>query len=149
MSGKKPEASGTKLIQGDLTEARRNSPYPVVAFEFVRDGLTYTSERVQTESPEADENHVSGQQLCFGLRDLALERWGALAPLVLNSWSVFRTDDFGKMVFALVKAGALRTSKGDSPEDFRAVYDFSEVFDASHLRDRLRRHRTLEPQSKQ
>ena len=34
--------------------------------------------------------HVSGRELCWGLRDFALERWGLLARVVLNSWRVRR-----------------------------------------------------------
>lgn len=79
-------------------------------------------------------NHVSGQQLCLGLRSLAVEKYGLLARTVLNGWGVKSTEDFGKIVYAMVDAGLLRTSENDSMDDFRGVYEFDEAFDS--LRDR-------------
>ena len=72
-------------------------PYPIEAFHFVREGLSYTAERVHEQPetlPEVD-RHISGQQLCLGLRDFAIDRYGLLAPTVLRHWRIDRTDDFG------------------------------------------------------
>lgn len=79
-------------------------------------------------------NHVSGQELCLGLRSLAVEKYGSLAMTVLHGWGVTKTEDFGKIVYAMVDAGLLRTSENDSMDDFRGVYEFNEAFDS--LRDR-------------
>jgi len=46
---------------------------------------------------------------------------------------VHRTDDFGRMVFAMIDAGLLTKTPQDSFEDFRGVFDFGEAFS----RDRL------------
>jgi uncharacterized repeat protein (TIGR04138 family) len=73
--------------------------------------------------------HVSGEELCRGLCDLALERWGLLAPLVLGHWGIRSTRDFGEMVFALVSNGLLRKQPEDTIADFDDVYDFEQVFD--------------------
>jgi uncharacterized repeat protein (TIGR04138 family) len=76
--------------------------------------------------------HVDGADLCWGLRDLALERWGLMAPAVLAHWGVQSTRDFGKMVFALVESGLLQKQSHDQIEDFNHVFDFREVFDAAY-----------------
>ena len=81
------------------------------------------------DTPEMVGHHVSGQQLCMGLRSLAMEKYGLLAPTVLRGWGVRSTEDFGKIVYAMVDAGLLRTSENDSMDDFRGVYDFDEAFD--------------------
>lgn len=117
-------------------------PYPIDAFAFVREGLEYTVERVHElpGSLERTESHVSGQQLCFGLRDLAIEKFGLLAPLVLQHWNITRTDDFGRIVFAMIDAGLMSRTDEDSLDDFRSVYEFDEAFSRPELLGRIGSH---------
>lgn len=108
-------------------------PYPLEAFHFVRDGLSYTVERIHEEADSGselagDSRHISGQELCLGLRDYAIEQYGLLAPVVLRQWHITRTDDFGRMVFAMIEAGLMSKTPDDTIDDFRAVYDFDEAF---------------------
>ena len=109
--------------------------YSPSAYSFIRDGLGHTVgmvhgvEAMQTLPDEDDESrHVSGRQLCLGLRDYAIRRYGLLAKTVLNHWGVTRTEDFGRIVFALVEAGLLRKTDDDTLEDFQGVFDFEEEF---------------------
>jgi len=108
-------------------------PYPQQAFEFVREGLTHTVELVHGDaSPDADSDesrHVTGQQLCFGLKDLAERRYGRLARTVLNRWAIRRTDDFGRIIFSMIEFGLMRKTDEDHIEHFHDVYDFDEVFE--------------------
>lgn len=76
--------------------------------------------------------HISGRELAEGVRDLALERYGLLARTVLGHWGVRRTDDVGEIVFKLVSEGVLVKREEDRMEDFRDLYDFEEVFEASY-----------------
>ena len=103
-------------------------PYPPEAFQFVRDGLSHTV-RVSHGQADDENRHVSGQQLCFGLKDYALKRYGMLARTVLERWGIRKTDDFGKIVFAMVDAGLMRKTDEDTFEDFSGVYSFDEAFD--------------------
>jgi uncharacterized repeat protein (TIGR04138 family) len=110
-------------------------PYPIEAFVFVREGLNYAVESVH-EDPDSlpeDERHVSGQQLCLGLRDMAISKYGLLAPIVLEHWRVRRTRDFGRIVFAMIEAGLMTRTPSDTMEDFQAVYDFDEAFSRDML----------------
>ncbi|MBL9119659.1 MAG: hypothetical protein JNL80_07085 [Phycisphaerae bacterium] len=84
----------------------------------------------------SDSRHVSGQQLCLGLRDYAIKRYGMMAPAVLRSWNLRRTDDFGRIVFAMIEHGLMSKTAEDTLEDFQAVYDFDEAF----ARETLMRH---------
>ena len=72
-------------VDVDLKQlAAKVGPYPLTAYRFVREGLSRTVEMSQgLDSSEAD-RHVSGQQLCMGLREFAIERYGLLAPVVLH-----------------------------------------------------------------
>ena len=110
-------------------------PYPIEAFAFVREGLSYAVHRVHQdpESLPEEDRHISGQQLCMGLRDLAIEKYGLLAPVVLEHWRVGRTCDFGRIVFAMIDAGLMTKTSADTLEDFQAVYDFAEAFGRESL----------------
>ena len=106
-------------------------PYPMEAFAFVQEGLRHTVETCRQNEPEmpTEGRHVSGPELCVGLRDYAIKQYGLLARTVLESWGIESTDDFGSIVFGMVETGLMRKTDNDSLEDFRGVYDFHEAFD--------------------
>ncbi len=149
--------------------------YPIEAFQFLRDGLTFTVDNVHGQLTDIERRihqmmqeqdldyddleelldedvlpmemaeflhqmggarsinrHVRGEQLCWGLRDYALARWGFLASTVLRSWNIRSTEDFGRIVFALVENGYLQKEPQDALSDFQGVYDFDEAFDRSY-----------------
>ena len=116
---------------------QKAGPYPQEAFQFVREGLQHTVKMVFGENASkasnagGEDRHVSGQQLCLGLRDYALVKYGMLARTVLGRWGIQRTDDFGRIVFAMIDAGFMRKSDSDCFEDFQGVYDFEESFESA------------------
>jgi len=118
---------------------RAAGPYPIEAINFVREGLSFTVSQRHANPEELSDadRHITGQQLCFGLRDFAIEQYGMLAPAVLRHWHIARTDDFGRIVFALIDAGVMSKTADDTIDDFRAVYDFDEAFVRSELRMRI------------
>ena len=107
--------------------------YPIQAYEFIQQGLGYTVNKMhgQVKDPHVN-RHVSGRDLCEGLREFALNRWGFMAGTVLHRWNVRRTIDFGRIVFALVDSGWMQKTEEDHLEDFREVYDFKHAFDAGY-----------------
>jgi uncharacterized repeat protein (TIGR04138 family) len=109
------------------------SLYPPQALEFVEEGLRHTVQSVhgQVKDPNAS-RHVSGPQLCEGLRELALARWGRLARTVLRRWNITSTFDFGRIVFALIEAGQMQQTEEDSIEDFRNVFEFRAAFESDY-----------------
>jgi uncharacterized repeat protein (TIGR04138 family) len=127
----------SEQIKVDWKSIRQKAgTYPQEAYQFVRDGLQHTVKALHGEQGEttrenagdAPDRHVSGQELCVGLRDYALNRYGMLARTVLARWGIVRTDDFGRIVFAMIDAGMMRRSDSDCMEDFRGVFDFDEAF---------------------
>lgn len=109
---------------------RTDGRYPLEAYEFLYRGLDRAARARHGEAgDEAAPRHVSGQELCFALRELALEQWGALARTVLTRWNIARTRDFGEMVFLLVEHGLLGKQDSDRIEDFDDVYDFAASFE--------------------
>jgi uncharacterized repeat protein (TIGR04138 family) len=111
---------------------KEDGRYPLEAVEFVREGLGYTIENIHPDSgfgsSDAD-RHVSGSQLCYGLRNMAQKRWGFLARKVLERWNIITTRDFGEIIFLLVDNNWMQKQPHDSIEDFEGVYDFREAFD--------------------
>ncbi len=122
--------------------------FPPAAFDFIRDGLAHTVQRVSNaraagavvsaaeaviaQPPAAARRgggqHITGQQLCDGLRDLARERYGMLALTVLHRWGIRSTRDFGVMVYSLIDRGEMRCSDQDRFDDFLERYDFEQAF---------------------
>jgi uncharacterized repeat protein (TIGR04138 family) len=118
----------------DLSEISKRSGFAPEAFIFVQEGLQHTITMLHGEEASNDDlfdedtRHVSGRQLCMGLRELAVHQFGGLARLVLTRWGIGSTEDFGRVVFTLVEAGLLRKTDEDTLEDFRGVYDFADAF---------------------
>ena len=131
-------SSTTLPIQFDWSEVANKTPYSQSAFSFVQEGLGYTTDLFIASNQDPYElgeleRHVTGQQLCLGLRDYAIECFGLLAPVVLRHWGVRRTEDFGAIVFRMVELELLSTSPQDSEDDFRAVFDFDDAFHQREL----------------
>ena len=71
--------------------------------------------------------HVTGQDLSRALRAFALDQYGRMAKLVLNSWGVNSTSDFGEIVYNLIMVGEMTKSEHDRREDFDNVYEFEQA----------------------
>jgi uncharacterized repeat protein (TIGR04138 family) len=48
--------------------------------------------------------------------------------LVLNTWDIRTTRDFGEIVFLMIKHKWMSAGPSDSIEDFDSIYDFKTVF---------------------
>lgn len=107
--------------------------YPSEAYEFIQQGLSYTVQLLHgpKSAPKAN-RHVSGQQLCEGLRQYALQQWGFLARTVLRRWNITSTVDFGRIVFALVEVEQMQKTDNDTLDDFRDVFDFRTAFETGY-----------------
>lgn len=119
----------------DIVEVAKHTRYPVGAFLFVQRGLDYTVRTIHGEldddellAPQQSNRHIDGRQLCYGLRDYAVEQYGLMAKAVLRSWNIHACEDFGRIVFAMVDSGLMHKQDHDSIEDFHAVFRFSEAF---------------------
>jgi len=122
-----------------LAEDRR---YKIEAYQFVGAGLEYAQNvlklgrpgptkispakksRGKSDAKPKPIRHVSGQELCWALRQLAHQQYGLMAKLVLESWGICSTSDFGAIVYNLIEIGKLTKSEHDRREDFDNVYDF-------------------------
>lgn len=119
-----------KELESFLTKIEKvmedNDQYKFEAYSFVMAGLHHTVSKL----PKA--RHITGPELLNGIREYALEQFGPMARTVLNYWGIFKTEDFGKIVFALVEVGILRKQPEDKLEDFQNVYEFEDAFDRGY-----------------
>jgi len=114
----------------------RDTRYKLEAYQFVREALAYAQDELgMAQRParrprgQSAEAHLTGQQLCEAVRRLALEQFGLMARVVLNSWGIRSTSDFGEIVYNLIDIGMMKKSASDRREDFDDVFDFVEAFD--------------------
>lgn len=131
-----------------LEVIEQDGRYPVDAYRFLQEGLDHSVRRIHgataglyqqpaqpskppkeepKEEPKEHPHHVDGRQLCVGLRELAVERWGLMAKTVLNTWNIHETRDFGEMVFVLVDNEFLQKTDTDRRDDFADVYPLREM----------------------
>jgi uncharacterized repeat protein (TIGR04138 family) len=83
-----------------------------------------------------EERHVGGRELLEGIKELAADEFGPMAPEVFRQWGIKDTGDFGEMVFNLIEGGLLSRRAQDSRLDFVDGFDFESTF-AEKFRERL------------
>ncbi|MBY0526700.1 MAG: hypothetical protein K2R98_25105 [Gemmataceae bacterium] len=112
---------------------RRDPRYTYEAYEFVFEALSHTQKklgRLPRGEPSGEvgpQHHVSGPELCEGIRDLALREFGLMARTVLRMWGIHKTGDFGEIVFNLVESNLMSKTNEDDRKDFQNVYDLDEA----------------------
>ena len=118
-----PPTSGVAFAGETLERLLESDPrYPEKAYVF----LLLALQRVIERLPEP--RHVTGRELAFGCRDLALGLYGPLARTVLEHWGIRDTGAFGDLVFNLLDIGVLSRTEEDAREDFEGVFDFDYAF---------------------
>ena len=128
---------------------KQDPRYKLEAYQFIREGLSYgqnmmglgevsPSDESLPDVDDADdededweppaERHLTGQDLCEAIRQYAVDQYGLMAKVVLNSWGLHSTSDFGEIVYNLIRIGMMKKSKTDRREDFDNAFDFDEAF---------------------
>jgi uncharacterized repeat protein (TIGR04138 family) len=110
--------------------AKLDGRYSLRAFEFVHEGLGRTVKKNYSDDATSQEpHHITGKQLCLGLAELAAEKWGRMARVVLNQLGVKSTYDFGRIVYLMVEHKWMYARPQDTIDEFKNVYDFENVFE--------------------
>ena len=76
--------------------------------------------------------HITGIELANACRELALERYGLMARVVLGHWGISATADIGDIVFTLVDLGFLLSQPQDTRDEFADVFDFDLAFERDY-----------------
>ncbi|MBU0755702.1 MAG: hypothetical protein KJ645_11225 [Planctomycetes bacterium] len=112
--------------------ALEDGRYAPNAYRFIFDSLDYILLCLGRQHKPVGDRHISVEQLLDGVRQCALDHFGPLSRLVLESWGVFRTEDIGEIVFNLVECGLLNKQETDLKEDFAGGFDFRDVFEENY-----------------
>ncbi|MBR6471140.1 MAG: hypothetical protein IKS83_05045 [Victivallales bacterium] len=107
--------------------ARQHPEYPRAAYAFVCSAVREIS-RKMTHLQHGRPRHITGQELCEGMRGLLIRDYGRMAADVLSAWNIGETTDFGNLVYALVETGLLTLNEKDSRTDFTDVFRFHDAF---------------------
>jgi uncharacterized repeat protein (TIGR04138 family) len=119
-------------VDPKILELTREEPrYTYEAYEFVCQAVSYTQERLgRAADPEVapdEDRHVSGAELLRGACELAAREFGLMAPVVFRQWGIRTTDDFGQIVFNLIRVEQLSKSDRDEPDDFHDLFDLDKA----------------------
>ena len=93
-----------------LTQA--DPRYNADAYRFVTEAVTFSVNRLEAH------RHVTARELMEGIRDYAVQEYGALAHEVLTSWGLAMASDVGEIVYKLIDVELLSASPGDKRSDF-------------------------------
>jgi uncharacterized repeat protein (TIGR04138 family) len=119
--------SGLAFREGVMDRIRvRESRYDEQAYLFVLSALEYAQTKLDVR------RHITAPELSHSCRELALDRYGLMARIVLERWGIHSTSDFGEVVFALVDLGFLAKLPSDTREEFSDVYDFAGAFERDY-----------------
>jgi uncharacterized repeat protein (TIGR04138 family) len=107
---------------------KEDGRYETGAYVFMRQALDHTLKGILEREKTEKHRHITGQELCEGVREFALDQYGPMTHTLLKEWGIHQTEDFGQIVFNLVEYGIFGKTEQDSVEDFDKVYDFDEAF---------------------
>lgn len=102
---------------------QRESRFEEGGYLFVLAALEYSQAQLQ------ERRHITGKELAYACRDLAIDRYGIMARIVLERWGISSTEDIGSVVFTLVDLGFLASQPTDTREQFSDVFNFFEAFE--------------------
>ncbi|MGC9452040.1 MAG: Minf_1886 family protein [Oceanipulchritudo sp.] len=108
---------------------KEDARYEAGAYTFMRQALDHTLKGILEKEEMKKHRHITGRELCEGIREFALEQYGPMARTLLEAWGIHQTEDFGQIVFNLVEFGIFGKTEEDSIQDFSGVYEFEDVFE--------------------
>jgi uncharacterized repeat protein (TIGR04138 family) len=122
-----PQLSELSFRDGVMDRIRAREPrFHEHGYLFVLAALEFCQTRL------TERRHITGRELAAACRDLALERFGVMARVVLDHWGIRSTSDIGDIVFTLVELGLLISQPGDTREEFMGVFEFDEAFERDY-----------------
>jgi uncharacterized repeat protein (TIGR04138 family) len=102
--------------------------FPVDAITLVADVGPYMARRCMYMG-RSHVAHTDAHGFCKQLLLLAIESFGsARACTVMENWGIYRSEDIGRIVFALVHTGWLEASETDAESDFAGLGTVQQLF---------------------
>lgn len=126
------DAQDSNNDQGfSLDKIAAGTPYTREAYGIVVAAISSPLNLHTLESLDTQKSHIDAEELCWRLHDLVIRGWGKSpkSQQQLAKWGIHSTEDFGKIVYTLIDAGAMQAREEDSLEDFQNVYAFQDHFE--------------------
>jgi len=92
--------------------SKSSGSYHPLAYKFVFTALRFTQEQLGRDKTSEKTGHISGPELLEGIRQLGLQHFGMLCPIVFRRWGIQTTDDFGHIVFRMIESGVYESVLG-------------------------------------
>ncbi len=113
--------------QAKLAAVLKNDDrYPIQAYLFMEEAVQAAMKDYEKRSQVRGSRHVTGQELVHSIVKELLRKYGPMAWDVLTAWNIHKTEDFGNLVYNLVRVKLLGVSPEDSPNDFVDVLNLEE-----------------------
>ncbi|MDR2593048.1 MAG: hypothetical protein LBC59_09665 [Chitinispirillales bacterium] len=119
-----PPNEFTEGIRRKIIDSGLDTRYKIGAYEFVMGGLDFCTTKI------GENRHVTGPELSKALLTLAHRQFGPMAKSVLNHWGIKKTDDFGCVVYNMIRVKILDKRPADSLDDFNNVIDIDALYNA-------------------
>lgn len=110
-----------------LDEIAADLGYSVEAVELVA-SVTNVMEWHVINAGMCEMPHLSARGFCQLFRTDVRAMYGVSAAAVLRGWGVTRSEDIGRIVFALVASGWLEASADDAITDFDGLFTVGDYF---------------------
>lgn len=111
------------------TLCANNTQYPPQAYRFVLRSLDFGSERF---NKDRETPHLNAEELYLASCALALEEYGPLASVVLNSWNIWAPKDYSQLIYNMIDGGLLSKQTDDKPEDFYELPALDSLLEAPY-----------------
>jgi uncharacterized repeat protein (TIGR04138 family) len=125
----------------------RDARYPIDAYEFVLEAIASARSRRRRArlKPRGDKSaqkpvdpirkHVTGRDVCDLVKELAVEKYGFMARMMLDRWGLQTTSHIGDIVYNLIDAGELEKNEADARSDFDDVFDLHAELERLQIAD--------------
>lgn len=118
-----PNEPPIDIEAGIMAICAADGRFKPAAYRFVMfEGIEYTTKEY-LKLTDKTRRHLTGREVCEGLRQLALQQFGFMALDVWRSWGINQTRDWGTIVFNLCARELLSRTDEDKIEDFENVYN--------------------------
>ncbi len=94
----------------------KDGRYTLDAYTFISDAIGYTIQKYEKEEDES--HHITGEELLFGIGEMARKNFGPFAEDVFDKWGLIDSVSVGNVVFNMVDNKLLSKTPEDSIDDF-------------------------------
>ncbi len=127
-TGAKCPECGGETLESWLVYLANRTGYAARSFWIFKCAMRWYHGSAGNPSPP---RHMNARDFCYLVRAYALSRTNddrAAARSALKFWGVWRSEDIGAVVYAMIDVKMMQASERDSPDDFDGLFDVDSLF---------------------